>query len=69
MQADGEGLKKGVLGRECRFVVYVKDHLGEPRHLAPHDDLRVVVQAPDNQKVSTQVRRLGSATFSPQSWS
>jgi hypothetical protein len=52
VQAEGEGLKKGVLGRECRFMIYVKDHLGEPHHLVPSDDLRVVVQAPDNQKVS-----------------
>jgi hypothetical protein len=51
VQAEGDGLKKGVLGRECRFVLCVKDHLGEPR-LAGHSDvIRVMVQAPDSQKV------------------
>ena len=51
-QAEGDGLKKGVLGRECRFTIYVNDHLGEPR-LTGQDELHVFIQAPDNQKVSS----------------
>jgi len=48
--ADGDGLYRGVLGREAKFCVLVKDHLGDMT--SQGDGLNVGISAPDNRAVS-----------------
>ena len=47
--AEGDGLHKGVLGREAKFCVMVKDHVGDLTMQA--DSLNVVINAPDKRQV------------------
>ncbi len=44
--ADGEGLKKAIVGRENRFLIVLKDQLGEKRQVGG-DPVKVLVMAAD----------------------
>jgi len=48
--AEGDGLYRGVLGREAKFCVLVKDHLGELTMAG--EGLNVGISAPDNRPVT-----------------
>ena len=48
--AEGEGLTKGVLGREAKFSVLVKDHVGEPLSLLG-DGVNCGFLSPDGRAV------------------
>ena len=48
--AEGDGLSKGVLGREAKFCVLVKDHVGDNYSLQA-DTLSVLIKSPDNRQV------------------
>jgi len=50
-QAEGDGLHRGVLGREAKFVVWVKDHLGDLNRLG-EECLHVSIGAPDQRTVT-----------------
>jgi len=65
-KAEGDGLKKGVLGRVCRFVVFVNDHLGEPS-LSAMEPLNVHVEAPDKNKVWMKIDALVNGQY-PVCW-
>ena len=45
---DGEGLKKGLVGKEARFILVVKDHLGD-RCRKGGDHPRIVITDPDGR--------------------
>jgi len=47
--AEGDGLVKGVLGREAKFCVLVKDHVGELT--LQGDSLNIMIKSPDNRNV------------------
>ena len=47
---EGDGLSKGVLGREAKFCVLVKDHVGDNYSLQA-DTLSVLIKSPDNRQV------------------
>ena len=47
--AEGDGLVKGVLGREAKFCVLVKDHVGELT--LQGDSLNIMIKSPDNRTV------------------
>lgn len=47
--AEGDGLHKGVLGREAKFCVLIKDHVGDLT--LQGDSLNVVIKSPDNRQV------------------
>ncbi|XP_023319550.1 E3 ubiquitin-protein ligase TRIM71 isoform X2 [Eurytemora carolleeae] len=53
-KAEGDGLKKGVLGRTCRFIVFINNHLGEPS-LSNREKLSVMIQSPDRHKVWVKI--------------
>ena len=55
-------MKKGVLGRTCRFIVFVNNHLGEPS-LSNREKLSVMIQSPDRHKVSSTVIYLLNTEF------
>jgi len=65
-KAEGDGLKKGVLGRTCRFIVHINDHLGEPC-LSKREQLSVMIQSPDKHKVSMKMGEAMNGQF-PVSW-
>jgi len=65
-KAEGDGLKKGVLGRTCRFVVFINDHLGEPCH-SKREKLSVIIQSPDKHSVSIKIGEAMGGKF-PISW-
>jgi tripartite motif-containing protein 71 len=48
--AEGDGLKKGILGKDSRFIVVVKDHLNEQRSVGG-EPLNVNVLGPDGRPV------------------
>ena len=47
--AEGDGLCKGVLGRESKFCVLVKDHVGELT--LQGDSLNIIIKSPDSRPV------------------
>jgi len=65
-KAEGDGLLKGVLGRYCRFVVYVHDHLGDPC-VTNRENLAVMIQAPDNHSVWMKVGEVMNGQY-PVQW-
>lgn len=48
--AEGDGLKKAILGKDARFIVVLKDHLGEQR-TSGSDPVKVSIMAPDARPV------------------
>ncbi|TRY62179.1 hypothetical protein TCAL_11516 [Tigriopus californicus] len=52
--AEGDGLKKAILGKDVRFQITIKDQLGEPK-LSGSDPVKVVVHAPDGRPVRTSI--------------
>ena len=55
--AEGDGLHKGVLGREAKFCILTKDHVGELTNQA--DNLQVFIKSPDNRPVYFEKRADG----------
>lgn len=53
--ADGEGLKKALLGKDARFTVLVRDHLNESRSVGG-DPVKVLVAAPDKRPTRTAIQ-------------
>uniref|UniRef100_A0A0K2UJK6 E3 ubiquitinprotein ligase TRIM71like [Saccoglossus kowalevskii] n=1 Tax=Lepeophtheirus salmonis TaxID=72036 RepID=A0A0K2UJK6_LEPSM len=49
-RAEGDGLYRGILGKEARFIVIVKDHLNEKRATGG-DPIKVTILAPDTRPV------------------
>jgi tripartite motif-containing protein 71 len=60
--ADGDGLRKAILGKEAKFIVVVKDQLGEQR-VAGGDDLRVSVVGPDGRIVRHSISDGQNGTY------
>ena len=53
--ADGDGLTRGVLGKEAKFSVMVKDHLNEPNLTRSTDGPKLDFISPDGRPINFQV--------------
>lgn len=53
--AEGEGLVRGVLGKEAKFSVLVKDHLNEPNLAHRGEGPKLDFVSPDGRPISFQV--------------
>lgn len=60
--AEGEGLKKATLGKDARFVVYVRDQLNEQRTLGG-DFVKVSVLDQDSRPVHFTITDGGNGTY------
>ena len=58
--ADGDGLTRGVLGKEAKFSVMVKDHLNEPNLTRGHEGPKLDFVSPDGRPINFQVVPDGS---------
>jgi len=53
-QAEGDGLKRAILGKDARFIVVLKDQLGNKRTQGG-DTLKVDIRTPDGRPVRIQI--------------
>jgi len=61
-QAEGDGLKRAILGKDARFIVVVKDQLQEQRTVGG-DPLRINVAGPDGRIVRHSVFDAQNGTY------
>ena len=60
--AEGDGLNKGILGKDARFIVVVKDQLGEKRPCGG-DPVKVSIVTPDKRPPRIQIMDLQNGTY------
>ena len=61
-QAEGDGLKRAILGKDARFIVVIKDQLQEQRS-AGGDPIRINVAGPDGRIVRHSVFDAQNGTY------